>query len=179
MTSASLNWSLTQATGVHTAVFRRGASQPWTSIATVDASPTGAVAFVDHNVAAGAQYSYELAVSSQRGPMVGGQVAVSIPTALGVTWRPGLDFALNPVSPNPVARNFDVGFALPNSGPAKLEVVDVTGRLVASRDVGALGAGSHHLTLGSAREFAPGIYFVRLSRAEQTLTTRAVVLGGR
>ena len=177
--AASLNWSVSQSTGVHAGVFRKSVGEPWTSIATVTASPTGAVSYVDNDVAPGGHYSYELAVASQRGQFVGGQVAVNIPGALAVPVQPGVHFALRPVSPNPVAGGFHANFALPNSDPARLDVVDVSGRVVVTNEVGALGAGVHHVTLGSARDFAPGMYFVRLSRSGQTLTTRAIVLGGQ
>jgi hypothetical protein len=43
--------------------------------------------------------------------------------------------------------------------------------------LGALGAGPHVIDVGAARDFAPGVYLVRLSRAGALLTRRAVVVG--
>jgi len=179
MESASLHWGVSQATGVHTAVFRKAQNQPWSSVATVDAEAGGAVSFVDHSVVPGARYSYELVVSSQRGETIGGQVSIDIPTATGVTTSSSVDFTLSKVAPNPLVGRFHVSFTLPNSSPARLEVVDVNGRRLTSREVGTLGGGTHQVDLGTSRDFAPGMCFVRLSRAGQILTTRAVVLGGR
>ena len=175
MQAASLEWDVQQATAAHTAVFRKTDSGDWTSIATVDANASGAVTFTDTNVVPGEHYSYELVVSDQTGEADAGQVALTIPTALGVTTNSGVDFALHSVWPNP-GSSLDVSFVLPGSEPARLDVVDISGRVVGGREVGSLGAGVHRVNLGSAKTFAPGVYFVRLSRGGETLTTRAVVM---
>ncbi|MFI5371476.1 MAG: kelch repeat-containing protein [Candidatus Eisenbacteria bacterium] len=177
--AVSLHWGVSQATGAHAAVFRSGPGQPWTSVATVQAETNGAVTYVDDAVVPGTHYSYELAVSSQRGEEVGGLVSVLVPGATGVTQGPDVAFALHGVRPNPVVGRFNVSFRLPNADPARVEVIDVNGRRLITREVGGLGAGVHDVDLGSSRDFAPGMYFVRLSRAGQSLTTRAVVMGAR
>ena len=177
-TSASMHWDVSQATGSHSAVFRKVANQPWTSIATVQADVNGDVSFVDNAVVAGANYSYELAVPSQRGEAVGGMVSVTIPGTLDVSPRGNASFALERMRPNPLVDRVNVSFVLPNAEPARIDVMDVNGRRLVTREVGSLGAGSHQVALGSARDFLPGIYFVRLSRGVQTLTVRAVVMGG-
>jgi hypothetical protein len=174
--AASLHWQVNQSTGVHAAVFRSSAGEPWTSVATVQTNTSGVATYVDHSVAAGAHYAYELAVASQQGETVGGQVSVTIATPTDVN-PTGVAFALERVRPNPLVDRFVVSFTLPDAGAARIEVLDVAGRRVVSRDVGMLGAGAHQLDLGTARSFAPGMYFVRLSHADRTLTTRAVVTG--
>jgi Galactose oxidase, central domain len=174
---ASLHWQVNQSTGVHAAVFRNSPGQPWTSVATVETNSGGAASFVDHAVVAGTHYSYELAVASHRGEDVGGQVSVTIPMPTDVGNSAHAAFALEPVRPNPLVDRFRVSFTLPDAGSARIDVLDVSGRRVASRDVGSLGAGPHEVDLGGARELSPGMYFVRLSRAGRTLTTRAVVTG--
>ena len=47
-----------------------------------------------------------------------------------------------------------VGFTLPSAESARLELIDVAGRRVASRDVGALGAGQHAVNLTPGRQLA-------------------------
>ena len=174
---ASVNWNVSQSTGVHAAVFRSGPNQPWSSIGMLTINAQGGASFTDHNVVPGTQYSYELGVSSERGPSVGGQVAVNVPL-IDVPPQVDVAFALQPVRPNPLVDRFKVSFSLPNADPARIDVMDVSGRRMLTREVGSLGAGSHELDLGGACAFTPGMYFVRLSRAGQTLTTRAVVLSG-
>ena len=50
---------------------------------------------------------------------------------------------------------------------------------VLAREVGSLGAGTHQVELGSARAFAPGMYFLKLSQASHSATSRVVIQGGR
>ncbi len=88
-----------------------------------------------------------------------------------------LAFALEPVRPNPVAaRALVVRFVLSADSPARLELLDVGGRSVASRDVGALGAGAHALPLAEDVALAPGLYFVRLRQGTNVRTTRVSVV---
>ena len=88
-----------------------------------------------------------------------------------------LAFALEGVRPNPTtASRMAVTFALPTDVDARLELIDVRGRVIASRDVGALGAGRHVVDLARERRLAAGVYLVRLTQGGQQRTTRAVVL---
>jgi hypothetical protein len=85
-----------------------------------------------------------------------------------------LTFALDPVRPNPTRGGaLAVHFSLPTAAPARLELLDVAGRRIASHEV---GAGQHSLDLGAGQHLAPGLYLVRLTQGANTRTTRAVVL---
>ena len=96
----------------------------------------------------------------------------------GVGDTPGrADFALSGVSPNPSRGDrLDVMFSLPNSAPAQLALFDVAGRRVTSVEVGALGVGLHVVDLARLAPVATGIYFIRLIRGGQDVTTRAAVV---
>jgi hypothetical protein len=86
---------------------------------------------------------------------------------------PALAFALAGATPNPApGRALTLRFALPDALPARLELVNVAGRSVWTREV--RGAGTH--SLRPTESFPPGIYFVRLTRGAQALVRRAVVL---
>ena len=79
--------------------------------------------------------------------------------------------------PNPATGGrLNIAFELPASGPARLELVDVNGRSAALREVGGLGAGRHTVDMAAGRAVPPGLYLVRLSRAGEVRTARAVVL---
>jgi glycerophosphoryl diester phosphodiesterase len=65
-------------------------------------------------------------------------------------------------------------FALPDGGPARITVVDVAGRQVATREVGALGAGTHLLSVG--RNLPSGLYLVRLTNGREQALIKATVL---
>ena len=67
-------------------------------------------------------------------------------------------------------------FSLASRAPARLELLDVTGRRHFAQDVGALGAGGHSIRLSPERRLAPGIYLIRLHQEGATRTQRAAVI---
>ena len=83
--------------------------------------------------------------------------------------------ALHGAVPNP-GRGLSVSFSLRDAEPATLAVYDVSERELSRREVGALGAGRHVVTLGARRTLAPGIYLVHLIQGDRRLVARAVVL---
>jgi len=101
---------------------------------------------------------------------------VRVVSATAVPGAGAADFALESVRPNPAVGTFTVSFVLPEAGPVKLEVFDVSGRRVLARDLAAQGAGPQQVTLGAGRTLSPGIYVVRLSQAGRAASTRVVTL---
>jgi glucose/arabinose dehydrogenase len=89
---------------------------------------------------------------------------------------PNSGFELRLRVPSPTGPGVRVGFVLPSPRPARIEVFDVRGRLVAARDVGAFGPGSHAITLNERRMWASGVYLVRLTQAGGCITARVVLL---
>lgn len=86
-------------------------------------------------------------------------------------------FALDPVGPNPMRGGaLTVHFMLPSAAPARVELLDVSGRRVAEREVGSLGAGRHALDLGEGLRLASGLYLVRLRQGTNTRVVKVVVL---
>jgi hypothetical protein len=101
---------------------------------------------------------------------LGGDVA-------GVPGDAGLALALSPVHPNPSRGGaLTVDFTLPSAVTASLELLDVAGRRITTRDVGTLGAGHHVLSVGDGSRLAPGLYLVRLRQGASARVSRAVVL---
>lgn len=85
--------------------------------------------------------------------------------------------ALGRVRPNPSTGDaFEVEFTLPSAAHAALALLDLSGRTVLVREVGALGAGPHRLRLARERSLAPGVYFLRLSQSGHTVTSRVSVI---
>jgi hypothetical protein len=86
-------------------------------------------------------------------------------------------FALSGVWPNPATgRALMASFALPDGAAARLELLDVGGRRVAVREVGALGAGRHQVDLDPDRALAAGLYMVRLVRGAGIRSARVAVI---
>lgn len=95
---------------------------------------------------------------------------------VGAGAPPRTALALSGAQPNPArGGRLDVRFSLPDAAPARLELYDISGRRVAARDVGALGAGPHAVDLGEGVHVAPGLYLVRLTRDGEQRSARVVV----
>jgi hypothetical protein len=85
--------------------------------------------------------------------------------------------SLAPIYPNPARGHLPtVSFALETGEPAMLEWVDVTGRRVATEEVGRLGPGVHSVTLGAGQRLKPGLYWLRLRQGTELVQRRVVLL---
>jgi len=84
-------------------------------------------------------------------------------------------FALNGVYPNPAATLPAVVFSLPDGAGARLELLDLLGRVVLRHDLGAPGPGRHEVVLDRSRT-PPGVYWLRLYDGERMATARVVLL---
>ena len=150
----------------------RGSSAGFTpSLANRIATPSGTT----YDDAITGAYVYKLTATDVNGNE--STVATVIPTGTtGVDDGP-VAFALDGVRPNPASgRALNVVFALPVSAPAKLELLDVSGRRVAVRDVGVMGAGRHTVNLSEARAIPAGLYWARLTQGAMQRSVRVAVV---
>jgi hypothetical protein len=150
-------------------VYRSPVSGEWARIGEVTADGTGYLRYTDHGAVKATRVGYRL-----------GMVGAGIEGFYGETWvdlpagEAPLPFALDAVRPNPSHGGaLTVRFSLPTDAPARLELLDVAGRRVASSDV---GMGQHTLDLGTGQHLAPGLYLVRLTQGANTRTTRVAML---
>jgi VCBS repeat protein len=142
------------------ALYRRVAPEAWTFVAPVVGDASGRIFYEDIDVLAGRSYSYRLGAGQGASEIFFGDVTVKTPS--------GAAFALGGASPNPAHGVWSVAFSLPGTGPARLEVIDLAGRIVAAREVGRLGEGSHVLALRETNSISAGVYFLRLTRGGET-----------
>ncbi|MFN8587856.1 MAG: T9SS type A sorting domain-containing protein [Candidatus Eisenbacteria bacterium] len=142
---------------------RRAPAGEWTGLGTLPLDGTGNVAYEDADVIPGVRYEYALRADGRRI----GQVAVDVTEAAR--------FAVDAIAPNPATRGFVVRFTLASTAPATLDVLDVTGRRVVTRELAGLSAGTHDVDLRGER-FAPGAYFVRVQQAGHLATRRVSVV---
>ena len=68
-----------------------------------------------------------------------------------------------------------INVQLPIRAPATLELLDLQGRRVFQREVGALGPGAHELELGHG-PWGAGLYLARIQQGAETRTARWTVL---
>jgi len=103
----------------------------------------------------------------------------SIEAVVGVGDRgpAALALAIRGATPNPAAGDrLWVEFTLRDGSLARLELMDVAGRVLTSRQVGALGPGTHALSLSDGVALRPGIYFLRLTQGGSEVRARAAVV---
>jgi hypothetical protein len=84
--------------------------------------------------------------------------------------------ALARIWPNPSSLPLHVTLALPESAPARLELVDVAGRSVLAQELGSPGAGLYDATFGAGASLRPGTYWLRLSQGSGRAASRVVIL---
>ena len=124
---------------------------------------------------AGGPFYYKLAAIDIHGNLSG--FALLTPGATLDVPGDALVFALDPVRPNPAhGDGLIVRFTLASPAAASLELLDVAGRRVAMREVGARGPGRHSVNLSERGRIPPGIYLVRLTQGARSMTRRAAVL---
>jgi hypothetical protein len=90
----------------------------------------------------------------------------TVPTTLGI--RPLV---------NPACALLSVSCDLPGSETARVEVYDVSGRLMNTRQVAVKAAGNVKVDAGAGAHLIPGVYWVRLGQAKRKPSTRMVVVG--
>jgi hypothetical protein len=100
---------------------------------------------------------------------------IGTPTSVGWPLEHPSAVSLEEIRPNPSVARATVTFRLADAGPAELELVDVAGRLVTERAVGALGPGPHSLELQRAG-LQPGVYWLRLMQDGTEAARRLTLL---
>ena len=99
------------------------------------------------------------------GPRSAGAHSPALPTVLAV-------HALT----NPACSKLEVRCDLPGLEPARLQVYDVSGRLLNQRDVAVAAAGTMTIEAGRGAAIGPGVYWVRIGQGLRTPVTRMVVV---
>lgn len=161
---AVLRWFVDEP-GFSAVVERRGAGA-WEDRGFVQADGTGRIQFEDHDVTPGANYAYRLRVGTGANATWTSEARVTIPQSRA------FDLAIsNPVSGEPMT-----SISLPSSDPAMLDLLDVSGRLLARRDVGALGPGTRMAPAANGVSLSTGVYLLRLRQGTLSLSRRVVVV---
>ncbi len=95
------------------------------------------------------------------------------PTPVGVPTVAPRALALSAPRPNPARVSVAFDLALPDDSPARVELLDVAGRVVRTRLV--QGVGTHPIEFGGLATLAPGLYFARASARAGSSSVRLVV----
>ena len=163
-----VTWQAGEERDLTAMVYRRTNEDVWTAVGAIATDGMGRMVYEDSSVLAGVQYGYRLGIVREGVEEFLGEAWVAVPKVP--------EFALAGLRPNPAQGSLSVAFSLPDGSSARLELLDLAGRSVIIRDVGALGRGAHVIEMGRGQTVAPGVYFLRLSGPNGSLTTRAVVV---
>jgi hypothetical protein len=163
--NVSLHWYATGAAMLAATVERRSENGEWTALGAVSADGAGHLRYEDGSVASG-RFGYRVTWTEDGTVRHAGEAWVDVPDA----WR----LALSAPRPNPGSGPASFAVTLAERSAASLELVDLQGRRVAHRDIGALGAGRHTITIDEAATLAPGVYLARLSQGVDTRTVRMI-----
>ena len=79
------------------------------------------------------------------------------------------------VAPNPAAWRARVSFVMAAAATGRLDVIDVTGRVVTSRALGHLDPGPHAIDL-DAKGWAAGLYVLRLHAGATSQASKLFVV---
>ena len=163
----TLTWQRTSGDVPEGTVDRRSASEEWRALSSVTFDASGRLSYEDRAVTPGERYAYRLRWREDGMDHASAETWVDVPRELAL--------ALDGAVPNPVTGDLRVAFTLASAERATLDVLDLAGRRVASREVGSLGPGRHLLPLELSPRPAPGVYWLRLSHG-QALLRRKIVL---
>ncbi len=78
--------------------------------------------------------------------------------------------------PNPASRALLVSFAVPSSEPVHVALFDILGREIQSLALGSLGPGRHFVHLPGVAVMNPGVYVVRLTQGNRSLSRHFAVV---
>ena len=148
-------------------VLRRLPGSIWTRIGEATRGPDGVLRFADSEVSAGQTVAYRLAWPVAAGELPVGDISVVV----GVPLQQALSIRGNPAT-GPIRMDLD----LPAAGDARLQLIDLAGRVVMEEHIVAPSAGrwSHELVPPAGAR--AGLYFVRVRTARGLITGRVTLL---
>jgi hypothetical protein len=80
-------------------------------------------------------------------------------------------------SPNPSMNGrLTVQFTLRDGSPARIELLDLGGRVLAAEPVGRLGPGVHAIDMSKGTPLPSGVYFLRLVQGAEQVRARAILM---
>jgi hypothetical protein len=126
------------------------------------------VACTDESAPEATRIGYRLVFASGSGPARGGEVWVDTPSRT--------PFGIRSIGPNPAVDHAVVALGLTESRGARLDVIDLAGRRVLTRELGTLQPGERRVNVNGLGNLSPGLYMVRLSAGAKVATSRLMVM---
>jgi photosystem II stability/assembly factor-like uncharacterized protein len=146
-------------------LYRRAVPGDFELVGPLVADGSGMITYTDSNVEPGHSYEYQIGLVSNGVERRLGSVWVDVPMGATFGLRRIADAGKGPLQ-------FSVTLTSP--APARLELMDVTGRRVASQELSGLAMGEHRVQLDASAR--PGIYWARLSQAGKMVSTKVALV---
>ncbi len=160
-----LTWYSPDGANESMSLYRRPVPGGWEPAGTITADPNGLLRWTDLAALPGRSYEYRIGIPTPSGEQFFGQVWVDLPDSPR--------FALRLLAGNDTGR-LRFGVELPGAGAARLDLVDVTGRRVASQHFTVPASGARELLFDTA-SIPPGVYWATLIQASRQISARAIV----
>lgn len=161
-----MTWFTADGASERVNLYRRALPGDFELVGPLYADGEGMITWTDMAALPGRSYEYQLGVFGPAGERRMGDVWVDVPVASTFAIR-----ALAYPGRGPLKFAVELGSA----APAKLELLDVTGRRILSRDLAGLGAGAHEVAL-DVKAAHPGIYWARLSQAGKMVSAKVALV---
>jgi hypothetical protein len=165
-----LSWQVADPSSFVATLDRREGATAWRLLGQVFPDGNGRILYEDRAVTPGMRYDYRLGVFEGGVERFYGEASVFVPAA-------ALALSIAGAQPHPARTAMTLEFALPDGAAARLELLDISGRRLAAREVSGFGGGRHTIELAAERTLSPGVYLLRLTRGGRSLTARVVVVG--
>jgi len=101
-------------------------------------------------------------------------IRLNIDQTIGVEEVENLNLTLYQNQPNPFDNTSTINYTLATASDVTFDVVDVTGKLVYSNNLGKVNAGQHKLELNSS-DFAAGVYYYTMVAGNEKVTLKMVI----
>ena len=163
-----LTWVAEAQPQISATLYRRAPGSDWTRVADLRGSSDGLLTYEDRAVSAGQSYGYRLGIVDAGAELMLGELSATAAAPR---------VAILGARPNPsIGGACTVDYALESDQPARLELLDITGRRVLQQDLGAPAPGRRSVMFSPRGALSPGIYFLRVRQADRSGTLRLVVL---
>ena len=164
--TATLIWQLSGAMSGTAAVERRVDEGEWSAIGEAIGDGTERWRFEDATLSPGHTYGYRLGYSTEDGIAYAPEAVVVVPA---------MSLSIGRIAAVRSSGAVELSVSLATDEPARLELFDVGGRRLASRDLGALGAGEHAVRIEQPA-ITSGLLFARLRQGNRSFTARAMIV---
>lgn len=160
---ARLTWYSGDGSGEQVSIYRRYVPGDFAKVADATIGGDGLVSYEDASIEPGRSYEYEVGVMNGGRELRLGRVWLDVPVGRTLSVRAAANRS----------GQMRLAIVLPTTEAASLEIVDVTGRRVAQRELRTQSAGEQEVSFDTGA-LKPGIYWARVAQAGKQVAAKVV-----